>query len=1531
MEKDVSSKEQDPGELLEQLSQMKNELARKQRKLKEKKCRRSEKVKAHVKQKLQEQAQLYGEHMSQNDLNRSTLPSPDVSNSSALTLNPSGEDICSHIHSTEGRDITLLSPRENGNTEGTCRLQDVMCLTKQKSVVSIEDDERSGKNETNTCELKSGRTEEISSSHSKCESNSVVSVKANKNKLASRVKESLFKLNLDSKHSQCYSEAETCKNLANKVKLKSDCVSVAKDQNQDYSGCRTTNVLSFASNNSCILKSPTFTFDNTANISPDILSGESRNEKFCHLRDNLKIDDRFLADSLAVTPSFVSGKALSDGHSAIQESSMKPWQFDSELTDIKLNLDFDSETQLADDLSIKYHISRPRNNVAVKDSKNVPSSKELETKSALCHFTDVQNDDKMTGTSALFFDSETNESENICAKRQLWDQGRSCSILSGCTSSLKQHEKEGVTGKRCVQKDLHGSRATPQTKVTSSPHSNSNNLETKSGRCFEMDSEKSSFSGHCRLNMDKSQHIKNPSFQHKSDGLKIQTSSLPSIVRSFTANVGRNLSTRKRHRSNSFSDFSSRKKFKDLDDFTMKSYSNKKSSDTNESRNMQHVFMEKTDKCLGGSNNICDVNSPKTENCVPACDKKCTETQANVLGFASAEINLHSSIVINNSNSMVDMNTDSVKVSRPNSTQVGNAKEADLTSETPDSDTSDSNLSQSLLKPVLPLKNNDTGNQNRSIRAFDEPVSASLNQNGKISGLDDNERTCVGEIAGSVYTQTMDVTSCLGNEKTQKPYCAERGPCSQSEISIPIQAKSPYNEESVGSSDESVKIVEEINSVHKNKRDDIGENYLDFTELDAIPFSQMELSESFLSDPEAYQTERMKGSSRGRNRQYGIFVQRKSPRLTSGICSILDGHVSQSHSSVSSYLSSQSLSSHSEQRVSSIACRSRKSLMISSLFQFLVDEAKRKKSEEEFYLPETQYGCLVAAKCSETQQTEASGSVLKHLTDTQSLNHLHECSEELYSQDYLNDHQHPISDVCKIDACIDADLPGATIVNQSIQLDVFETKHGIVKQGPTDALSSKLSSCIKQDVCQVHVFQRENPCSRESMSSHSNVHHSWNDFHKTSMEPYPSPCSTMTAITVSAVSSTVQKVESDDTNNTTCLPLMNSEVCLLSPDRGSVHGDACLPTDCASSQSSVETECSSETFSETPSTVITGNATKHLQKGGLRYLSCFQTGKDEPVLSLTAGSVMSNNEVVQFVACMSEYSLSLWSSDGPSGWTNELDWLLPVACCAKNMWLLPHQTKVALLISGIKDEVVSWLLLFVYHWQTGESSRLNLDLPVTDLTSSRNNLLCCPLMDNQVILCCNQSSTTLVQKYSLADSLDEITSRQCLEGTTEKLLSLSVVEDLNLALVGLSSDSRILVWNHHVGTLLTQIDVGLILPCSASLACVLSVKGYLLLVVMNRSSEDPGCFLAVNPQIEMSKLFFHFDKCKGGIQSFKHSVVSKKIIAAIDEDGDIVMWDKYYGNILAHLPQSHSTSLHLSNSLLFAGQENGCVHVMEIR
>ncbi|KAK7464602.1 hypothetical protein BaRGS_00037841 [Batillaria attramentaria] len=174
------------------------------------------------------------------------------------------------------------------------------------------------------------------------------------------------------------------------------------------------------------------------------------------------------------------------------------------------------------------------------------------------------------------------------------------------------------------------------------------------------------------------------------------------------------------------------------------------------------------------------------------------------------------------------------------------------------------------------------------------------------------------------------------------------------------------------------------------------EQFSEYTELDIIPFSQFELAEDFLSEASQV-TDHRSSQSRCRRRQSTALVQRRSPRLSSfafgSTCNDKPKLACSQDSAGASMCNTPAARHDSLFRLVRKHRKSKKALYLSSLFQYLIDEAKRETSFVEFKLPDDISGLVETSRkpanlpAENLQQQESmvhantKGAVLKSAQD----------------------------------------------------------------------------------------------------------------------------------------------------------------------------------------------------------------------------------------------------------------------------------------------------------------------------------------------------------------------------------------------------------------------------------------------------------------------------------------------------------------------------------------------------------------------
>ena len=141
------------------------------------------------------------------------------------------------------------------------------------------------------------------------------------------------------------------------------------------------------------------------------------------------------------------------------------------------------------------------------------------------------------------------------------------------------------------------------------------------------------------------------------------------------------------------------------------------------------------------------------------------------------------------------------------------------------------------------------------------------------------------------------------------------------------------------------------------------DQFLEYTELDVIPYSQFELTEDFLSEP----SQTVRNSNRPRRKSAPALIQRRSPRLSSFDFVHCDQLASDTRHSQLACQQSNLFKMSRKQK------KTKTALLLSSLFQYLIDEAKRDATFVEFKLPSDLVQLVTSVKDGATEMLSGSG------------------------------------------------------------------------------------------------------------------------------------------------------------------------------------------------------------------------------------------------------------------------------------------------------------------------------------------------------------------------------------------------------------------------------------------------------------------------------------------------------------------------------------------------------------------------------
>ncbi|XP_060065660.1 uncharacterized protein LOC132545989 [Ylistrum balloti] len=553
--------------------------------------------------------------------------------------------------------------------------------------------------------------------------------------------------------------------------------------------------------------------------------------------------------------------------------------------------------------------------------------------------------------------------------------------------------------------------------------------------------------------------------------------------------------------------------------------------------------------------------------------------------------------------------------------------------------------------------------------------------------------------------------------------------------------------------------------------------------------------------------------------------------------------------------------------------------MLSSIFQYFIDENRRQKDWSYFSLPEDQFGRMMQkrlnpmteVKFENTHQgnqrfeppiAESGSNFMETPLDffpmdsrVKSTNHLTELkiknsfkAKELESsEDFLLSHHH------------DKSTPGV-FLPYSYTGDVNGNKiEPITKESPLVPVSvdcpglcpcdhanqEHSKDCLKTDLD--HLCKKELSVNSDSSVFNNEVTLSRNCF--------------------KSLETPKRGTESYSEESITMSPAL-----FTSPPNSLETKDSSSSRDCGSQDSQINN----------PYRVNKGERLKHL--------GCIQLSQNESLRCVAACCIQIIRRRTDVLLCIGQSTMSLWNQRGNTyicvnTWQLEQDYS-SVECYTYPAVFRDNFCYFVVVLRGTECSV------HVVHF----NARKDKAELVQCLTG--NSVTACCLNVEALAVGHTDHDTTKVVKY-LVDSDGQLISQQEFDHCSDSLTTpkrLMLVENLPSALALWSSNNTLVLWNIETGTLVWTLELSMTWPEDSTLVSVQWQQEYFLLSLLNdKKSDDAGVLLVINPETEISKELVHYSaimwegvKCVGQLDDR---------IVATDYRGQTCVWDPYTGHL----------------------------------
>ncbi|XP_033748124.1 uncharacterized protein LOC117333097 [Pecten maximus] len=547
--------------------------------------------------------------------------------------------------------------------------------------------------------------------------------------------------------------------------------------------------------------------------------------------------------------------------------------------------------------------------------------------------------------------------------------------------------------------------------------------------------------------------------------------------------------------------------------------------------------------------------------------------------------------------------------------------------------------------------------------------------------------------------------------------------------------------------------------------------------------------------------------------------------------------------------------------------------MLSSIFQYFIDENRRQKEPSDFSLPVEQFGRMIrkrlkvtTGKLSDNSKEEEMTDKYEHHIDESSLNSI-EASKDLF---------HPDTRGTKSAASFPDYSPKFTIQDDLIRTEkVSGDNLTLANQSDSKAggvNGDKITPIIEGTP---HVSEQ---CPLVSCDHTKHKHNKGCDSdHMYKNELLSSSNSSLLNKDIKVSRNCFKGGETPKYDTESCD--FSEEHIPLSPALFGSPPDSQLGTGNSSSVG----DCDSQ-----DSQLI---SIRRVNKGErLKHLGCIKFSQQDSLRCVAACCIQIVRRRTDVLLCIGQSTMSLWNQRGDN-YTCIKSWKLEEDYNSVECYTFP---------AVFRDKFCYFLVVLRGVGCTAQVVHYNArtDHPQLVQCLQANSVTACCLSVEALAVGDTNQDKTRVTKYSM-DCDGQLTIQQEFDpspGGSSTPRCLKLVENLQSALALWSSTNTLVLWNTETGTLVWTLDLSLTWPEMSTLVTAEWQQEYLLLSLLtDKKSDDAGVLLVVNPETEVSKVLVQYTatswegvKCIGQLEDS---------IAATDHRGQTCVWDPYSGQL----------------------------------
>ncbi|XP_062616977.1 uncharacterized protein LOC134278702 [Saccostrea cucullata] len=691
----------------------------------------------------------------------------------------------------------------------------------------------------------------------------------------------------------------------------------------------------------------------------------------------------------------------------------------------------------------------------------------------------------------------------------------------------------------------------------------------------------------------------------------------------------------------------------------------------------------------------------------------------------------------------------------------------------------------------------------------------------------------------------------------------------------------------------------------KNKDTDAREKQMDSLEINKLSNgtklaeklkpseseSSLDLFPSSFDGCEKIKTKRKRGRP-AKGRRASLPAQTKTSILPVSIRNSSESQESQELETLMLVQESLGLCSPIEKRKTRRS-RSCQPILLSSVFQFIIDDAKREQKDKDFVLPTHTFGDLMEAKVLDRL---SDGAVLSSVDDQEGkmITKVDQDKEISIKEEMLHDTEQTPSSVL-----VDSKQ---TLIETSEDQGKGDTLSQRTEQQDVKVLSEKASLGDHFEE------SKSSPNSREEHHSNLNgiTEVVLKDSEKeTALEESHSNLEIHAEVELNKS----EKNKSEETSKTYDEPICSEPQetkNIAASQEGKENGQT--ENDLNSSLGSdIQTESDDENFGDI-----------------LREKMAIQFPIDDTVIQSHITVFPLNKKKTEVIVCLCKKSISVWALHCEQ-FTCLQNWSFPEDQTALGGDLmLPKSSEIrfaAVLESSNSTQLYSAV------FQEDQAFPL---FEITDIPTPSHQIQICAVKFNEVVISQSDSPNTIkLSKYIMDSEIKTLSRTINLEETSGVLDTVCGIQGQQQAVAGYTKDGLLHIWNHELGALVLTVNLAVFWPHPSHLVAVLQEKGYLFCPLM--ASSDcflAGCIMLVNPTNCQTKVLFPLNskKWRGCSRAFHMD----DYIAAVNKSGSLHIWDKFSGEMVACMENTDILGIcnHKNNIVL---SREHCIHCFTLK